>query len=124
MSPDQLIGGLHVAPRLRHLGAAENDHPLVAQIGEGLAEAEQAAVPERLDEEAAVEKVENGVLDPAHVLVEEIFRMARAWVDQRAGDPADGVVPALDDLISAAPGACRGTCVRGRRATAARSAPA
>ena len=41
----------------------------------------------------------------AYVLMEEVFRMARARVDHRSGDPADGTVPAADELIASAPGA-------------------
>ena len=47
-----------------------------------------------------------GSADAAHVLIEEIFRMARSRVDQRAGDPADGVVPPVDELVAPTPGAC------------------
>ena len=42
---------------------------------------------------------------PSHVLVEQILGVAGARVDQRAADPADGVVPPADQLVAAAPGA-------------------
>src|ERR1035437_2275322 len=47
-----------------------------------------------------------GSAEAVQVLIEEIFRMARAWVDQRAGDPADGPVPSEDELVTPTPAAC------------------
>ena len=44
-------------------------HPLGQQAGEGFIEAEQAAIPQHLGEEARVEEVQDGVFDASHVLV-------------------------------------------------------
>src|ERR1700753_3204138 len=59
-----------VAQRLGHGLAAVDDLPLVEQPGERLAELGQAHVVQDLDEEPAVEQVQDGVLDAAHVQVD------------------------------------------------------
>ena len=46
------------------------DHALAQQVGEGLVHAQQAQVAQRLGKEAAVEQVQNGVLDATDVVID------------------------------------------------------
>ena len=45
------------------------NHPLGKQVDEGFIEAQQAPVAQHLGEEAGIEKVEDRVFDPTHVLI-------------------------------------------------------
>ena len=65
---DDRVRPVDVALRLRHLRPAERHPALVEQARERLAEADQAPVVQRLDEEARVEQVARRVVDAADVL--------------------------------------------------------
>ncbi len=58
-----------VAQGLRHGPAAVDDLALIQQPGERLTEVHHAHVLQHLDEEPAVQQVQDGVLDAAHVQV-------------------------------------------------------
>ena len=63
------------------------DHALAQQVGEGLVHAQQAQVAQRLGKEAAVEQVQNGVLDAADVVID-----GHPTVGSLAGEGQLGVV--------------------------------
>ena len=65
-----MVGVDHVALRFRHLGAALDHHALRQQAGERFIEPDQAQVADDLGEEPRVEQVQDGMLDPADVLVD------------------------------------------------------
>ena len=68
---DHLLGRDHVALRLaHHIAVGIEHHALAQQVREGLVEIEQAAVAQHLGKEAAVEQVQDGVLDAADVLID------------------------------------------------------
>ncbi len=68
---DQIVRVDDVAARLGHLLVVlAQDDALVEQPQERLVEVDQAHVAHRLGEEARVEQVHRGVLDPAGVLVD------------------------------------------------------
>ena len=67
---NHVLGRYHVALRLRHnLAVAIKHHALAQQVREGFVEIEHAQVTQHFREEAAVQQVQNGVLNAANVLV-------------------------------------------------------
>ena len=68
---DHLLRRDHVALRLaHHIAVGVEHHALAQQVREGLVEVEQAAVAQHLGKEAAVEQVQDGVLNAADVLID------------------------------------------------------
>ena len=88
---DQVVRVDHVAFRFRHLGAVLDDHALGEQVGERLVHLQVAEVAQHLGEEARVEQVEDGVLDPADVLVDRQPVAGRFPVDGGGGQVRAGV---------------------------------
>ena len=64
---DELIGVHDIAPRLRHLGAFADDHPVCAEAREWLLEVEMSRVVQRHRDEARIEQVQHGVLVTADI---------------------------------------------------------
>ena len=79
-----VLGRDQVAPGLGHLGAVEGDHPLSEQPGERLPypRRRQAHVGQGPGVEAGVQQVQDGVLDPADVLVDGHPVGGRCLVDR------------------------------------------
>ena len=78
------------------------DHALAQQVGEGLVNTQQAQVTQRLGKEAAVEQVQNGMLDAADVVID-----GHPTVCRLAGEGQLGVVRiGIAQVIPA--GACEG----------------
>ena len=92
IGPDRLevvLRGDEVPLGLGHLGPVHADHPLSEVVREGLRpEARgQAHVDERTGVEARVQEVEDGVLDPADVLVDGHEMARRGGVERPVGAP-------------------------------------
>ena len=131
VSGDHLLRRDDVALRLAHdLAIRVEHHALAQQVGERLVEVEQPHVAHHLREEAAVQQVQDGVLDAADVLVDRhpavrARRIERRGVVVRIG--VAQVVPArarervhrvrLATRLATAlgAGAFRETLVRGQR---------
>ena len=65
---DVVVRRLHIAVRFGHLRAAEHDDALVLQRQSWFIEPQLTEVAERLADEAHVQQMQDGVLDPAGVL--------------------------------------------------------
>ena len=100
----QRVGAGDVALRLRHLRPALAHPALVEQALERLADAEQAEVVQRLDEEARVQQVAGRVVDAADVLV-------------------DGHPVVDDPAVPTAPRRCAGRSSAGSTRTSRRTCP-
>ena len=66
---DEGIGIDHVTLGLAHLGAILDDHALGQQVGEGLVAGYVSQVAQYLGKEAGIQKMQDGMLDTADILV-------------------------------------------------------
>jgi len=93
---DHLIRVHHIALGFAHLGAVFDHHALGQEVQEGFIDLEISQVAQHLGEEAGVEQVQDGMFDPADVLIDRqpvahLPVIERGFPGRGAGEP--GKIP-------------------------------